>query len=282
MSGSRSVGKPAEDFAEFGFIGPFKAVDEAELDGIASTLLRELAQTSSALSTQRNRHLDWEEIRCLTATEAIADKAEQLLEPHLVLWRTNFFVHQPGEGIRWHHDEYKSLLADTSKQLSIQLAITAATEENCLILFPGSHAMTHAELAGQGFHVIPGTDNNLGGTNFWRDPTGSAHLVKMVLRPGEFFIFHPRLLHASYDLVGPPDVDSATGSPQLEAIPRIGLTLRVTVRQNEVFPAAFADTQARGDHCVPLREPQNYLSYAAAELRQQFGKIRGLLKRAIA
>jgi hypothetical protein len=278
MPDSTCTGKPAEDFAALGFIGPFKAVDAAEVEGIAGTLLNELAHTSSALAAQRNRHLDWDRVRRLTAAAAIVDRAEQLLGPDLVLWRTNFFVFRAGDGIRWHHDEYKSLLADTSKQLSIQLGITPATEDNCLLLFPGSHAMTQAELASAGFHAIPGTEENLGGTNFWRDPAASAPIVKMTLHPGEFFIFHPRLLHASYDLTGLPDGPSASLAPQRETTPRVGLTLRVTVPNNEVFPAAFAETRERGDYCVPLREPRDHSTQSATGLRGLSRRIRELLR----
>jgi hypothetical protein len=278
MFDSTYTGNAAEDFAVRGFIGPFKAVDEAEVDGIAGTLLSELARTSSALAAQRNRHLDWDRVRRLTVAEAIVDRAEQLLGPDLVLWRTNFFVFRAGDGIRWHHDEYKSLLADTSKQLSIQLGITPATEDNCLLLFPGSHAMTQAELASAGFHAIAGTEKNLGGTNFWRDPAGDAPIVKMTLRPGEFFIFHPRLLHASYDLTESPDGQPTSPAARREAMPRVGLTLRVTVPHNEVFPAAFAETRERGDRCVPLREPQSRPAPPATGLRGLSRRIRELLK----
>jgi hypothetical protein len=278
MPDSTCTGKSAADFAALGFIGPFKAVDEAEVDGIAGTLLNELAHTSSALAAQRNRHLDWERVRRLTAADAIVDRAEQLLGPDLVLWRTNFFVFRAGDGIRWHHDEYKSLLADTSKQLSIQLGITPATEDNCLLLLPGSHAMAQAELARAGFHAIPGTEENLGGTNFWRDPVGSAPIVKMTLRPGEFFIFHPRLLHASYDLMDLPAGQPVPPPPQRETMPRVGLTLRVTVPNNEVFPAAFAETCERGDHCVPLRELRGHSTRPATGLRGLSRRIRELLK----
>jgi ectoine hydroxylase-related dioxygenase (phytanoyl-CoA dioxygenase family) len=184
----------------------------------------------------------------------IAESAALILGPELVLWRTNFFAIRQGRGLPWHQDEYRTLLSDPLAQVSIHLGITGATEANCIMVLPGSHRMTIEELADEGFNFIPGTDKGAyGAPNFWRDPSRSLNITRMLLRPGEFFVFHPRLIHASHDLTAPAnDPRKAPLFPAALPPPRVGFGLRITVPENEVLPAAFAETITRGDHCVRM------------------------------
>lgn len=241
--------KHLEQYKTFGFIGPVKAFDAQELVDLVPAILQELRHKGFSLAAVRNRHLDWDIAHRLVAAEAIAALAAQLLGPELVLWRTNFFTISAGKGLRWHQDEYRTLLADPLRQLSVHLGISEASEDNCLLLVPGSHAKTREELAEAGFHFIADT-KGYGAPNFWREADKPVGMVRMMLKPGEFFIFHPRLLHASRDLISPQEETPPVPTSPLP--PRVGFAIRLTVPDNEVLPAAFAETASRGDHCVRL------------------------------
>jgi chlorinating enzyme len=252
MSEAAAIGNHLALYERQGFVGPIKAFEPEELQEMAQEIFRDLKAKNFDFYAKRNRHLNWDIAEQLAMAAPMADLAAEILGPELLLWRTNFFVGQPGSGIRWHHDEYKKLLSDTVHQLSIHLAISASSEDNCIMLLPGSHAMTREELAAVGFNFIEGTADRMGGSNYWRDPAGSAKIVKMISAPGEFFAFHPRLIHASLDLTQHPDArPAAQAATKKQEMPRIGITLRITVPQNMVFPDAFI--KALGDHAIRLR-----------------------------
>lgn len=249
--------KHLEQYETYGFVGPLKAFGATELGGVAEAVLREVGQNRGGIISKRNRHLDWPVAQRLVKARAIVESAAQILGPDLVLWRTHFFVGYPGQGLGWHQDEYRTLLADPLNHISIHLGITAAPADNCVMLFPGSHKMAPEALVERGFNVKPGTGKGAyGNFGFWRSPEYPLEVVRMVLRPGEYFIFHPRLIHGSHDATslpkGPDNIPSIQGSNRA-LTPRVGFGLRVTVPGNKVLPAAFAETIARGDHCVKLQ-----------------------------
>jgi len=96
---------------------------------------------------------------------------------------------------------------------------------------------------------VPGSEGGAyGAPNFWRDPASQLAARPMLLEPGTFFVFHPRLLHASRDVTTPDDVRPKPGEGTL----RIGLALRIAAADNTVLPAAFAETLPRADHAIAL------------------------------
>jgi non-heme Fe2+,alpha-ketoglutarate-dependent halogenase len=252
-----------QKYQEDGFIGPLKAFEPSELAGIGERVVKELEAKDYSLASKRNRHLDWDLAKHLATPPAIIEAVTRLLGPDLVLWRTNFFTGMPGRGVRWHQDEYRTLLAAPANQISLHLGITAAPPENCVMVIPGSHRLSRDELHRRGFNFMQGTDEDgYGAPNFWRSPASPNHPVKMVLKPGEFFAFHPLLMHGSLDATRPPEAE-----PPREGIlqrlgkrlaslgtkpvpPRVGMGLRVTVPGNDVLPAAFAETLPRPDRCI--------------------------------
>ncbi len=252
-----------QKYRENGFIGPIKALEPSELEGVGESVVKELEAKNYSLASKRNRHLDWDIAKRLATHPAIVEVVTRLLGPDLILWRTNFFTGRPGRGVRWHQDEYRTLLADPGNQISLHLGITAAPPDNCVMVIPGSHRLSRDELLGQGFNFMQGTDEDgYGAPNYWRTPASPNHPVKMVLRPGEFFAFHPLLMHGSVDATRPPDVQPAregmaqrlrkrlAGLGAKAPPPRVGMGLRVTVPGNDVLPAAFAETLPRRDRCV--------------------------------
>jgi len=239
-----------QHYAARGYAGPFRALPaEAALD-IAAMLRREVGGPDAPFSARRNRHLDWPLIDDLARARPIVELARALLGEDLVLWRSQMFVMHAGKGLRWHQDQYLTLLADDTRQVSVHLSLTRTTADNCIRIVPSSHTLNHEDLAARGFNLIAGSEGGkYGAPNFWRDPTSELEALPMLLEPGEFFVFHPRLLHGSRDVTQPVDARPA-GGPQAE--PRIGLGLRIAAASNTVLPAAFAETLPRPDRAVAL------------------------------
>ena len=239
-----------QSYEAHGFAGPFRALPAETALDLAGTLLREVGGSDALFSSRRNRHLDWPLVESLVKARPIVQLASTLLAEELVLWRSQMFFMHAGKGLRWHQDQYLTLLADNTQQVSIHLSLTRTVADNCIRIVPGSHTFSRAELAARGFNLIAGSEGGkYGAPNFWRDPAGELKALPMLLQPGEFFVFHPRLLHGSRDVTTPVDA-RPDGGP--EASPRIGLGLRIAAASNTVLPAAFAETLPRPDCCVTL------------------------------
>lgn len=272
---SETVDDIVDTYNKVGIVGPLKAFDSDELAGVKEAVIGELDAKGYSVAARRNRHLDWDLARRLAFSPVIAKLAARFLGPDLVLWRTNFFVGVSGKGYPWHQDVYNGLLTDTTNQISIHLGISEATPDNCVMVVPGSHLQDRHAVERSGFNFIAGTDEDgYGAPNFWRDPARNDNIVAMTLKPGEFFIFHPLLLHASVDMTAPPPprpsrpvrllrrLNALTrpapkaGGLHLNGAPaRVGLALRITVPQNKVLQAAFAETAQRGDRCMAIPVP---------------------------
>lgn len=241
--------KACAQYRAQGYAGPFRAMPEAEALAAADTLLREVGGPGAPFAARRNRHLDWPLIDGIARAAPVLALARALLGEDIALWRTQMFFMEAGKGLRWHQDQYLTLLQDDTRQVSVHLSLTRTREENCIRIVPGSHVLTREELDAQGFRLVPGSDGGkYGAPNFWRDPAGELQALPMLLEPGTFFVFHPRLLHGSRDVTTPQDVRPKLGGGE----PRIGLGLRIAAADNVVLPAAFAETLPRADRVVAL------------------------------
>jgi hypothetical protein len=242
-----SLAAAGELFRAEGYAGPFRAMPEAEALAAAETLRREVGGSDAPFAARRNRHLDWPLIDGIARAAPILALARALLGPDMVLWRSQMFFMETGKGLRWHRDQYLTLLADDTRQVSVHLSLSRTFADNCIRIVPGSHAFGRGELAARGFRLVPGSEGGkYGAPNFWRDPGGQLDALPMLLEPGTFFVFHPRLLHGSRDVTTPDDV-----RPKLSGGPvRIGLGLRIAAADNAVLPAAFAETLPRPDRVV--------------------------------
>lgn len=239
-----------QHYAVQGFAGPFRALPADAAQSIAEAMLHEVGGPDSSFGVRRNRHLDWPLIDGLAHARPIVQLASALLGEELVLWRSQMFFMASGKGLRWHQDQYLTLLSDDTRQVSVHLSLTRTLADNCIRIVPGSHTLSPAELAARGFNFIAGSEGGkYGAPNFWRDPDSALEALPMLLEPGEFFVFHPCLLHGSRDVTMLVDARPAVSS---ESRPRIGLGLRIAAASNTVFPAAFAETLPRPDRCVVL------------------------------
>ena len=246
-------------YEEHGYLGPLRAVRPEAAEEIHRAFRRELEASHARLSIRRlmpgklrrslelmetrNRHLDWPLCAQLCQEKAIVDPLVALLGENLLLWRTQIFQMGGATGLDWHSDEYKTLLSPNDRHISAQIAISAATEANCVWVIPGSHRLSRDELlAHHGLEFVIGSDEDTAfGTAHYRQVKGDPEMRSMLMEPGEVFIFHPETIHRSS--LAPED---AAGEK------RIGRALRATVPEVTVTDTAFKQIYFRRDRCVVL------------------------------
>src|SRR4051812_1219551 len=85
-------------YREQGFMGPFRAMDAEEASRLAATVSREIAgpEQTAVGPLVHCRHLDSRLIYDLCSMPEVLDRAEALLGPDLVLWRSNVWHKAPG------------------------------------------------------------------------------------------------------------------------------------------------------------------------------------------
>lgn len=254
-----------KDFEKNGFIGPLEALSPLEMEPIKDEIEQEFLRAQQLnIPMIRNRHLNWAVAAKLCSNPSIVASSTKLLDPNLIIWRSALFAIPDGTGLAWHRDEYFTLLSEPTKQISVHLAISESSEDNCICLLPGSHKMKQAELREIGFQMQEGTDkDSYGAPNYFPTDSCSIEPVKMLLKPGQYFLFHPSLLHAS---LGRTKDSFNTESERngftrwgphrsnfcLPYAGRLAMALRITVPSVKVFPAAFKETLPRIDKCVLL------------------------------
>jgi hypothetical protein len=185
-----------------GFVGPIRFVDEK----IAEKMLAQFDEVINAATlgpmVRRNRHYD------LTAFAALANSREltllvnKIIGEQALLWRSHVFTGSPGSGLAWHQDPFNTLVTPQLGQVTAHVAITAAEENNCVKLIPGSHNWASKQIEKNGFELIRGTDKTGYGTPYFKrgkNQSQNYEIIRMKLKPGEGFLFHPQLLHASID-----------------------------------------------------------------------------------
>ena len=234
-------------FESSGYIGPLEALSENECHDMATAMIEELGDLAErkkpkgvghkikrlgmklGLTTKEhktsggkyNRHFDWPLIEALVSNPRILDAVKSTLGPDIVLWRSNIFCQYASDtdSLPWHRDQYNQILHDVDKQVSVQLAISETTKENCLEVLPGSHSMSNEEISEAFKMSIKENADPAGNTHYHTNEPLSIP-TQVILNRGEFILFHPDTLHRS---------SISDGS---EAALRLCVTLRYTVPGN--------------------------------------------------
>ena len=202
-------------FRHQGYLGPYKLCSPDEMLKMQPDI-ESILETDAPDHKNRvhNRHLDYPLIHDLAAHPAIVKRMAALYGPDLLLWRTNFFVKEPGaKEIPWHQD-FNYWPLEPPIIISAWIAVDSATLENsCLQIVPGSHRK-----------VIPhvkATSDLAFGLMGDLDYVDASNHVNLEMQPGEFVLFNERTLHHS----------EANRSDKR----RIGLAVRVIVPIVKVF-----------------------------------------------
>ena len=130
----------------------------------------------------------------LATLPAVLDVVEQMIGPDVLLYNSTYIIKEPSTDayVSWHQDLTYWGLADDDAQVSMWLALTAATPESgCMQMLPGSH------LDGRQDHETKSGDANVllqGQTINDVDETGARHYP---LKPGEASFHHGWTVHQS-------------------------------------------------------------------------------------
>ena len=180
-----------DQFRKQGYLGPYTLCSPEDMLKMQPQI-EQILETDAPDHKNRvhNRHLDFPLIHHLATHPTIVERMASLYGPDLLLWRTNFFVKEPGaKEIPWHQDfNYWPLEPPTV--ISAWIAIDSATLENsCLQIVPGSHRKVIP-------HVKATSDmafGQMGDLDF----VDTSNFVNLEMQPGEFVLFNERTLHHS-------------------------------------------------------------------------------------
>lgn len=216
-----------EDVARFhddGFLaGPFQLCTPEDMGHIRDTLDRDVFMSDPpiagvlskeevrlGLTRLQWRHLDRRLVYELCAHPSVVQKMAGIHGPDLLLWRSLFWVKNPGGAeTPWHQDWKSWPMLDPVINITAWIAITEATVLNsCMHVIPGSHKtavpdILYPDAAAKDF-ALP----NLAAVD-------TSRAVPIELQPGEFFLLDEKILHYA----------AANQSDRR----RVGLAVRVTV-----------------------------------------------------
>ena len=198
-----------DQFRQQGYLGPYALCSPEEMLE-KQPEIEKILETDAPDHKNRvhNRHLDFPLIHNLATHPSIVKRMSSLYGPDLLLWRTNFFVKEPGaKEIPWHQD-FNYWPLEPPIIISAWIAVDSATLENsCLQIVPGSHKKVIP-------HVKATSDmafGQMGDLNY----IDTDNYVSLEMQPGEFVLFNERTLHHS--------------EANRSDIRRIGLAVRVIV-----------------------------------------------------
>lgn len=225
-------------FVEYGYLGPYAALTQAEMAPVREAIESRVLKTAgpNPRRPMQSRHMDTPAVYDLAAHPAIIERIACLLGPDIVVWTTNFWLKEPGDAeIPWHQD-INFWPIEPPVNVSAWVAIDDVTAENaCVRLIPGSHRrfLQHQRAPDEmAIHEMV-------------DPAAydAGEALNMELKPGEFFLFSERLLHAS----------SANRSSKR----RLGLSIRVTVP----FVHIFQDSHLHPGHTAILASGRDVMGF---------------------
>ncbi len=180
-----------DQFRQQGYLGPYTLCSPEEMLKIHPEI-EKILETDAPDHKRRvhNRHLDCPLIHNLATHPKIVHRMVSLYGPDLLLWRTRFFIKEPGaKEIPWHQD-FNTLPIEPPIIISAWIAVDSVTQENsCLQIVPGSHKKVIP-------HVTATPDmafNHMCDLNF----IDTNNYVNLEMKPGEFVLFNERTLHHS-------------------------------------------------------------------------------------
>ena len=180
-----------DQFRTQGFLGPFALCSPKEMGG-RRPAIEAVVESEPPDHRQKvhNRQLDHRLIWDLATDSEIIGRMQCLYGDDLLMWRTNFFVKEPGaKEIPWHQDHNYWPL-EPPVIASAWIAIDESTVENsCLQVIPGSHRRTLP-------HVRATEDMGFAEMGDL-DYLDLSQAVDLEMRPGEFILFNERTVHHS-------------------------------------------------------------------------------------
>lgn len=200
----------AEDIAIRGFSRPVRIFLQHEIDELNSSLGEFLKNNQRAdswysavdpehgenrpVDTIYNAHFCRSDLSEFVANPNLVNVAKRVLHGNVSLWRTTFWIKEPGaRRVEWHQDTYKDEGLGSFPNLNSWIALDYANEDNCL-WFVGK---THSEIIDLNVFKNEPYLNDLKKSPDLPPPPLVGDITKVALRPGECVFFDGRCLHGS-------------------------------------------------------------------------------------
>ncbi len=219
-----------EHFEAQGFAGPFTLATPAQMHMVSLHVIGTVFTRPgpTADNPGLDRHLDSPVVAQLCTHPEIVTRAEAVLGPDLVVWRSVFFSKgADGKEIPWHQDMHFWQL-DPPIALTAWIAIDRAhRDDHCLEVIPGTHHgdVRHVAAPGSVFGEVAAPE-----------VVDESKAVPLEADAGQFILFDRRLLHRS----------RPGGQGR-----RLALSVRIAPAHVRIDPSILA---ASGE-VVPLRSP---------------------------
>ncbi len=200
----------AEDIAVNGFSRPVRIFSEREIDELNSNLEEFLKNNKRAdswysavdpeqgenkpVDTIYNAHVCRPDLSEIVENQHLVDIATRVLQGNVRLWRTTFWIKEPGaRRVEWHQDTYKDEGLGSFPNVNSWIALDYANEDNCL-WFVGN---THSEIIDLNVFKDESYVNDLKKSPDLPMPPLTGKVTKVALKPGECVFFDGRCLHGS-------------------------------------------------------------------------------------
>ncbi len=184
-------------FFEKGFLYPFKAMEPGVAKNINDEYLKfykNIKSESFRIEHKTKSHLLFKWANMIVYNENILKVVKEILGNDIVAWNSLIFLKPPNSKkfVSYHQDQnYWKIKMD--KGLTVQVALSESTLENgCLQILPESHKNNYLH------HDKKDTNNLLArGQEVKLDNLEHKKLENIILKPGEFCIFHGNIVHGS-------------------------------------------------------------------------------------
>jgi ectoine hydroxylase len=153
------------------------------------------AGEGSSVETIYDAHLTDPTVRALATHPTLVRLAKELLGGPVKLWRTTFWIKEPGaRRLEWHQDTYKSEGFGSFPNVNAWIAIDPTTEANAVRMASGSH---HELIELAEFKRADYVAAMRAGPDLPAPLKAPLGVAPMILKAGQCFVFDGRVLHGS-------------------------------------------------------------------------------------
>jgi ectoine hydroxylase-related dioxygenase (phytanoyl-CoA dioxygenase family) len=188
--------KEIKDFYEKnGYLGPLKIAEVEDAVEVAKSIAEAGIVDSPNYPDRENCHLTHSGYSKLCSSKILGETLACLVGDDVMVWRTKLFVQgKKGVPFSWHQGAFKDTVKD-QPFIAVHIALTNSYENNCCAVLPATQSLSEKELEqNHGIH----TKIDTGGGNYFYSGKEDFPGVRMILKPGECFIFNSQLIHRSW------------------------------------------------------------------------------------
>ena len=186
-----------DQFFNKGFIYPIKAFDETKAKEIKDSYIdyyESIKSSSEKIEHKTKSHLLFNWANEIVFNKEILKAVTNILGNDIVAWNSLIFLKEPNSKkfVSYHQDQnYWNIQMD--KGLTVQIALSESNLENgCLKILPYSHKKNYNH------HDKKDTNNLLArGQEVRLKKEENDNLENIILKPGEFCVFHGNIVHGS-------------------------------------------------------------------------------------